>query len=91
MSRTPPISVSINGAVDLTGTNRNYIYELIAAGELATALLGRRRVILVDSLREAMMRRMSTSPVSSELSGEMARRASLRRKPNRVRGTPQTV
>ena len=89
MSQTTQISVSINGAVELTGTNRNYIYELIATGELVTAVLGRRRVILVESLRQAMMRRMSAEPVSSKLSKEMARRASLPRKPRLASGAGQ--
>ena len=84
-SEVTPISVSINDAAKLIGGNRNDVYNLIAAGELETAVLGRRRLIFIESLRKAMTRRMSAAPVSSALSEEMARRARLPREPRRLR------
>lgn len=46
------IAVRINEACRLTGLGRTSIYALIASGRLESRSVGRRRLILVSSLRE---------------------------------------
>ena len=53
-----PISVRIPQAVALTGFSRSRLYELIKAGEIAVAKDGNCTLILVDSLRAAVERRV---------------------------------
>jgi hypothetical protein len=52
-----PISVRIPAAVAMTGLSRSRIYELIATGEIRIAKDRRSTLILVSSLREAVLRR----------------------------------
>ena len=46
-----PICVRIAVAVKLTGIGRSTLYELIAAGEIATVKVGRSTFIRYDSLK----------------------------------------
>jgi excisionase family DNA binding protein len=49
-----PLSVTIPDAISLTGIGRTVIYEKIAAGELRTTTIGKRRLVLYSSL-EALL------------------------------------
>ncbi|NJS13651.1 MAG: helix-turn-helix domain-containing protein [Sphingopyxis sp.] len=51
-TKADPISVRMPDAVRLTGLSRSKMYQLIAAGDIETAKVGRSTVILVQSLRE---------------------------------------
>lgn len=53
-----PISVRISDAVAMTGFSRSRLYELIASGEIRIAKDRRSTLILVASLREAVLRRV---------------------------------
>jgi len=46
-----PISVSVRTAVRLSGLGRTRLYEAIGRGEIASVRIGRRRLVLFDSLR----------------------------------------
>lgn len=50
------ISCSVRQAVDWTGLGRDRLYQLMGAGELAYSHVGKRRLILVASLRELVER-----------------------------------
>ncbi len=47
---TEKLSYTVGQAVDLTGASRTRIYEAIAAGQLKTFKLGRRRLMTRDAL-----------------------------------------
>ncbi|MBV9931319.1 MAG: helix-turn-helix domain-containing protein [Alphaproteobacteria bacterium] len=47
-----PITCSVQDATKLSGLSRSYLYELIAADRIITKKLGRRRLVLVSSLRD---------------------------------------
>ena len=47
-----PIAVHIDEAVRLSGIGRTSLYTLITDGRIRTVRLGRRRLVLVESLRE---------------------------------------
>jgi hypothetical protein len=51
-ARPPPIGVSVSQAVELSGLSRSYIWILIKVGRLKTVSVGRRRIIVYQSLRE---------------------------------------
>ena len=46
-----PIAVSVNQAVNVSGLSRSKIYELIKEGRIKTRQIGRRRLIIMSSLR----------------------------------------
>lgn len=54
-ARTPtvrdPLTVSVNDALCMVGIGRTRFYELVAAGEITTVKIGRRRLVHVESLR----------------------------------------
>ncbi len=53
MSNAPtprPISVTVQTARKLTGLGNTTIYQLIKQGKLKSVVIGRRRLILYDSL-----------------------------------------
>lgn len=50
-----PISVRIPDAVRMTGLSRSRIYQLIAAGDIEAAKVGRSTVVLVASLRALIL------------------------------------
>jgi len=50
-----PISVRIPDAVRMTGLSRSRIYQLIAAGDVEAAKVGRSTVVLVASLRALVL------------------------------------
>jgi excisionase family DNA binding protein len=50
LTSTKPISVTVKTAREITGLGNTTIYELIKRGELKTVSIGRRRLILYDSL-----------------------------------------
>ncbi len=45
------LAVSINDTVRALGLGRTTIYEMIADGRLETIKLGRRRLVIVESIR----------------------------------------
>jgi len=53
-----PISVRIPAAIAMTGFSRSRIYELIATGELQIAKDRRSTLIMVESLRAVVTRRV---------------------------------
>lgn len=46
-----PLTVTVADALRITGIGRTKLYELIGTGDLATAKIGRRTLVMVDSLR----------------------------------------
>jgi hypothetical protein len=46
-----PISVDIPTACRMSGLSRSFLYEVLAAGAVRSIKAGRRRLVLVDSLR----------------------------------------
>ena len=48
----PPITTSIGDFCRLTGISRSKTYELLAAGEIESIKIGRRRLIVIDSYRK---------------------------------------
>jgi excisionase family DNA binding protein len=44
------LTCTISGAVEATGIGRTKLYELIKRGRVATAMVGRRRLVAVPSL-----------------------------------------
>jgi len=56
MSQIPDaaIAATINRACELSGLGRSTIYELVKSGRLKSSTIGKRRLILVDSLREVL-------------------------------------
>ena len=56
MSQIPDaaITATINGACELSGLGRSTIYELVKSGRLKSSTIGKRRLILLDSLREVL-------------------------------------
>jgi excisionase family DNA binding protein len=49
-----PLAISIDEAARLTGTSRSFIYGLIRSGALQTKHLGRRNLVVRDSLMELL-------------------------------------
>ena len=72
-SAADPISVSIEEGMRLTGWGRNFLYALIATGEVLSATAGRRRTLDYKSLRKAAESRMRAG-IAPELSHKMAAR-----------------
>ena len=48
------ISVGIDNAAKLTGLSRSRLYELMGEGKVRSVHIGRRRLVLVSSLRELL-------------------------------------
>lgn len=46
-----PLTTTIAGAIEMSGIGRTTIYRLIKSGELKSVAVGRRRLIVVASLR----------------------------------------
>ncbi len=46
-----PLTISVNDALAMLGIGRTRFYELVAAGEITTIKLGRRRLVQVASLQ----------------------------------------
>ena len=46
-----PLTISVNDALAMLGIGRTRFYELVAAGEIQTIKLGRRRLVQVASLQ----------------------------------------
>ena len=61
-ARPPPIGITVSQAVELSGLSRSYIWVLIKAGRLKTTSVGRRRIIIYQSLRELIEGQNSTAP-----------------------------
>jgi hypothetical protein len=51
MMNTDPISIDIPTACRMSGLSRSFLYEVLAAGHVISVRAGRRRLVLVDSLR----------------------------------------
>jgi excisionase family DNA binding protein len=47
-----PLTTTVNDACQITGLGRTKIYELIGSGVLETIAIGRRRLILYDSIED---------------------------------------
>jgi hypothetical protein len=60
--RPPPIGVTVSRAVELSGLSRSYIWVLIKAGRLKTTSVGRRRIIIYQSLRELIEGQSQAAP-----------------------------
>lgn len=50
-SHLEPLAVDIAEACRLTGIGRSKLYELLSAGVISSAKVGKRRLVLVESLR----------------------------------------
>lgn len=50
-----PIAVPVNEACRIGGFGRTLCYELIAQGKLKAVVIGRRRLVLIDSI-ESLLR-----------------------------------
>lgn len=48
------VTCTVADACKATGLGRTKLYELIGAGQLATTTIGRRRLVLVRSLRQLL-------------------------------------
>jgi excisionase family DNA binding protein len=55
-----PLSVGIDAACSLTGLGRTTVYQLISQGRLQSVTVGRRRLVLLNSIEELL--RPRTSP-----------------------------
>lgn len=66
-----PISVRIPTAVAMTGFSRSRIYELIAAGEIEIAKDRRSTLVVVASLRAAVLRRIVETSQRSDGHGDL--------------------
>ena len=55
-SRPEPLAVSVGRATHMSGLGRTKIYEALGAGELSSLKIGNRRLILVDDLRNWLVR-----------------------------------
>jgi hypothetical protein len=60
-SHVAPYLTSINGTKIMTGLGATSIWALIKAGELRTARFGRRTLIEVQSIHEAIARRLAAA------------------------------
>jgi len=60
-SRPPvePIAVAIPEATRVAGVSRSSLYPAIMAGEIESAVIGRRRVVILASLRAWIMRHVA--------------------------------
>lgn len=47
----PPITCSVKAAVAATDLGKDTIYKLINEGQLEAAIVGKRRLVFVDSLK----------------------------------------
>ncbi|MEM6623097.1 MAG: helix-turn-helix domain-containing protein [Pseudomonadota bacterium] len=56
-----PLAVSPNDAVPLSGLGRTTIYAAISSGDLRSIKIGNRRLIMVDWLRDWMLRHEVTT------------------------------
>ena len=58
-----PISVDIPTACHMSGLSRSFLYEVLAGGEVRSVKAGRRRLVLVDSLR-SWLQSLSSGPLA---------------------------
>jgi hypothetical protein len=58
-----PISVDIPTACRMSGLSRSFLYEVLAGGDVRSIKAGRRRLVLVDSLR-AWLQSLSSGPLA---------------------------
>lgn len=57
-----PLALPVPEAAKALGCGRSKLYELIAAGELESFSIGRRRVVVAASLRKLVKRLRAASP-----------------------------
>jgi excisionase family DNA binding protein len=50
-----PLTLTIKSAVATTGLSRTRIYQLISTSQIHTVKVGRRRLVLHESLREFLL------------------------------------
>jgi predicted DNA-binding transcriptional regulator AlpA len=53
-ARPPPIGITVSQAVELSGLSRSFVWLLIKTGRLRTTSVGRRRIVLFQSLLELL-------------------------------------
>lgn len=46
-----PLLCGISQAADILGVGRSKTYQLISEGKIATVVIGRRRLVRIDSIR----------------------------------------
>jgi excisionase family DNA binding protein len=63
-----PISVDIPTACRMSGLSRSFLYEVLAAGHVRSVRAGRRRLVLVDSLR-SWLQSLSTGLLAQPVHG----------------------
>lgn len=51
-----PLSVTLDGAVKLTGISRTVLYEMLARGELRRVKFGKRTLVFVSDLKAVLER-----------------------------------
>ena len=61
-----PISVDIPTACRMSGLSRSFLYEVLARGQVRSVRAGRRRLVLVDSLR-AWLESLPTDGLSAPI------------------------
>jgi excisionase family DNA binding protein len=66
-----PISVDIPTACRMSGISRSFLYEVLAAGQVRSVRAGRRRLVLVDSLR-SWLNSLSSGTLAQPTSGKKA-------------------
>jgi excisionase family DNA binding protein len=54
------LTCTISEACEVTGLGRTTLYELIGTGRLRTTTVGRRRLVVIESLLALLKRKMST-------------------------------
>lgn len=67
-----PIAVTIKQACNLIGIKPTLMYELLGAGELESALIGGRRLIVYTSL-EKLLERSKSDPASFSMGANDAK------------------
>jgi excisionase family DNA binding protein len=53
-------------AAQMLGLGRSMTKQLVATGELETVTVGRRRLVIVESIREYVMRKRTATQVNGE-------------------------
>lgn len=56
---TDPLTVTVNEASRLLGVGRTKVNELMRAGDLESFMIGRRRLITMESIRRLVARRLA--------------------------------
>jgi excisionase family DNA binding protein len=82
------ISCDIRTACKLSGISRSYLYEVLARGDVRSVKAGRKRLVLVDSLR-AWLHALPTEGLTSPTQSDKDRSESIRVKVPAWKGSHQ--